>query len=225
MEPILITGCARSGTSMTAGVTDICGAWGGNMSGPNSNNKKGMFENPDVRQNVVKPLLRGMGVDPMGQYPLPSDEQLKAMAEPQAMALKGRVLGIMESQGLGEDRAWFYKGAKMCLVWPLWHMAFPNAKWVIVRRDEDEIINSCNLTGFMRNPGPKGWKGWVEAHVKRFEEMKDAGLQVMEVWPSKMIEGDYSEIKKVMRWLDLFWDEYNVTEFISPSLWNSKGRT
>ena len=36
-DPILITGCARSGTSMIAGVINICGAFGGDMAGPNAN--------------------------------------------------------------------------------------------------------------------------------------------------------------------------------------------
>jgi hypothetical protein len=54
-DPILITGAARSGTSMTAGVINICGAFGGVLSGPNKNNKKGMFENNRIRQDIAKP--------------------------------------------------------------------------------------------------------------------------------------------------------------------------
>ena len=41
-NPIIITGCARSGTSLTAGVINICGAGGGEMSGATIYNKKGM---------------------------------------------------------------------------------------------------------------------------------------------------------------------------------------
>jgi hypothetical protein len=75
-EPILITGCARSGTSMVAGVINRCGAFGGKMSGPNSNNQKGMFENAVIRNSIVKPYLRQIGVDHLGQYPLPNIENL-----------------------------------------------------------------------------------------------------------------------------------------------------
>ena len=32
--------------------------------------------------------------------------------------------------------SWYYKGAKMCLIWPIWHKAFPEAEWIIVRRDD-----------------------------------------------------------------------------------------
>ena len=42
-EPILITGCARSGTSMVAGIINMSGAFGGVMAGPNKNNQKGNF--------------------------------------------------------------------------------------------------------------------------------------------------------------------------------------
>jgi hypothetical protein len=67
--PILITGCARSGTSMTAGIVHICGAFGGRMSGPTPNNRKGMFENEEVRNQIVKPYLSSIGADPLGQKP------------------------------------------------------------------------------------------------------------------------------------------------------------
>ena len=70
-DPILITGAARSGTSMVAGAINICGAFGGNMRGPNKNNEKGMFENVRIVQNLTKPYLRGIGADQLGQYPLP----------------------------------------------------------------------------------------------------------------------------------------------------------
>ena len=44
-QPIIITGCARSGTSMIAGIIHLCGAWKGNTSGPNKYNKKGNYNN------------------------------------------------------------------------------------------------------------------------------------------------------------------------------------
>ena len=79
-RPILVTGCARSGTSMTAGIIDLCEAWGGITSGPNRNNRKGMFENASIRNNLVKPFLANIGADPMGQSPLPDVEKCKLMS-------------------------------------------------------------------------------------------------------------------------------------------------
>ena len=140
-EPILITGCARSGTSLTAGVINYCGAFGGDMSGATRNNKKGMFENSMIRETIIKPILRGVGADPMGQNPLPDIKDFENKPE-LVERTRGKVIATMRAQGLRKQK-WFYKGAKMCLMWNLWHKMFPRAKWVVVRRDDEGIIDSC----------------------------------------------------------------------------------
>jgi hypothetical protein len=217
-KPIFITGCARSGTSMTAGVINICGAWGGNMARANRNNKKGMFENRTVVNEMTKPLLTEIGADPMGQNPLPN---IRDFEEQNSLVWGKRFEDIMRSQGYEDEYRLMYKGAKMCLMWTLWDRAFPNAKWIIVRRRSDDIINSCMRTGFMsRYKDKEGWLFWVREHVKRFREMYESRLQIMEVFPQEMIDGHYTEMESVIEWLGLDWKEKEVKEFISPDLWN-----
>jgi hypothetical protein len=48
-------------------------------------------------------------------------------------------------------------------------------------------------------------------------------LNVKQVWPLRMIEGDFSELKGIIGWLGLEWKEQEVREFIEPKLYNSKG--
>lgn len=214
--PILITGCARSGTSVTAGIFFLCGAFGGKMSGPTRYNKKGMFENAEIRNQVVKPYLKEtLKVDPMGQDPLPDIAKLVPTPN-----LQGVIEGKMKWQGY-RDGPWFYKGAKMCLIWPIWHTAFPKARWVIVRRRDEDIIHSCMKTGFMRAfKTNEGWQGWIDAHKQRFEEMKNAGLDMQEVWPEKFInDQDYTEVRQVVKNLGLRWRETKVKELVSEELW------
>ena len=227
-SPILITGCARSGTSMIAGIINLCGAFGGNMSGPNKNNQKGMFENAAIRNNIVKPYFRQLGVDPMGQFPLPNVDNLLIPSD-----LKTRVEQIMREEGYKEG-PWMYKGAKMCLAWPSWHYAFPNAKWIIVRRRTGDIINSCVHTGFMRAFGRgltqkavgaktenEGWLWWVREHEKRFVEMMNEGLNCKVIWPERMVDGDYQQVKEMVEWLGLEWKS-EVLSFIDPLLYKSR---
>ncbi len=222
--PILITGCARSGTSMTAGIIDICGAFGGRTSGPTKYNKKGMFENGMIRNNIVKPYLRHIGADPLGQDPLPKLSQLVSLRNLREQV----VMHVCAVHGY-KGGHWYYKGAKMCLMWPIWHDAFQDAKWIIVRRSDEGIINSCMKTGFMsRRTTPESWQEWIDTHKARFQEMKEKGLQIREVWPTKFIEGDFSEIQSVIEWLDLEWKDSEVREFIDPTLWsetNGKSNT
>jgi len=228
-SPILLTGCARSGTSLAAGVINTCGAFGGNMSPGNINNRKGMFENSRIRNEIVKPYFRSLGVDSMGQYPLP---EITGMNIPIDWA--DRVQRVITEEGY-EDGPWMYKGAKMALHWPVWNYAFPDAKWIIVRRKTPDIIRSCERTGFMRAfTGKKnqmavgalntneGWLWWVHQHEERFREMIDAGLNVKIVWPERMVEGNYTLMKEAVEWAGLEWNHQAVLDFIEPKLWKSR---
>ena len=69
----------------------------------------------------------------------------------------------------------------------------------------------------------EGWLSWVYVHEARFEHMREAGLQVREVWPHKMVKGSLKEMKEVVEWLELDWREYDVIDFITPALWR-KGK-
>ncbi len=226
--PILITGCARSGTSMVAGIINLRGAFGGKMSGPTSTNAKGMFENARIRNEIVKPYLTSIGVDKMGQYPLPNIEEMVIPT-----GWKRKVEAIIQEEGY-EDGPWMYKGAKMCLHWPIWNYAFPDAKWIIVRRKPSDIINSCLRTGFMsaftrqgnqRAVGAlnswEGWLWWVHQHEDRFREMMNAGLNCKVIWPERMVEGNYQQINEMLEWLGLEWDS-GITDFIEPKLWKAR---
>jgi hypothetical protein len=119
---------------------------------------------------------------------------------------------------------WYYKGAKMCLIWPIFHHAFPDATWVIVRRRIDDNVYSCLRTAFMsayRNAA--GWKRWAEEHHRRFDQMRaHPGLRVYEVWPRKFIRGDFKEVRTVVEQCGLTWNEKKVCEFVDPQLWRGK---
>lgn len=227
-SPILITGCARSGTSMIAGVINICGAFGGNMSGPNRNNQKGMFENHRIRNDVVKSYYRKIEVDSLGQYPLPDVDNLLIPTD-----WRRRVEQIIIQQGYSGG-PWMYKGAKMCQHWPVWHYAFPNAKWIIVRRKTSDIIRSCKKTSFMRafirpenqqkvgvKTEDEGWLWWVRQHEQRFNEMITEGLNAKIIWPERMVNGDYEQMYETIEWLGLEWKS-EVLNFIDPLLWKAR---
>ncbi len=220
-KPILITGAARSGTSITGGIVHKCGAWGGRMQADVFNhNKRAMYENGELRDVLLKPLLSSIGADPKGQNPLPSMATVK---KANSDIWREKILRIISKQGYKDNCIWFYKDAKMCLMYSLWHSAFPNAKWILVRRRDEDIVNSCLRTGFMRAYGEsKGWHRWVLEHEKLFVQMKEDGLDIMEVYPQRMIDGNFTEIKSVIKWLGLTWKEKEVRVSIHPELWSGR---
>lgn len=218
-QPILITGMARSGTSIVAGIVHLCGAFGGKLSGPTRYNQLGLYENRQIRNYLEKKWLVGEGYDTLGQYPLPKIDRCKEVASKMAESWRANVEDIMHKQGYKRG-SWFYKGTKICLMWPIWTEAFPDAKWLIIRRNDEDVIRACLRTGFMRAfHDQSGWRMWVQHHKKRFEEMSDIGLKMKEVWTEKIVRGELKEIKEVIKWLGLNWEEREVTNFVAPSLW------
>ncbi len=218
-DPILITGCARSGTSMIAGIVDLCGAFGGATSGPTPYNAKGMFENETLRNKIIKPYLAHvLGVDPMGQSPLPTPSLIKT--NPYPNDLRKEVLAVFRHEGLEPNQSWYYKGAKMMLIWEIWRDAFPQAQWLVVRRPDDQIIQSCENARFMRKrSGKEGWQDWIDHHKRRWKEMHLA-VNYREVWSDRVVTGDFAEIKSAIEDFGLKWKETTVRNFVDPSLYS-----
>jgi hypothetical protein len=221
--PILITGCGRSGASMIAGVFNICGAFGGGMGKDDT-----YFENVRVRENVVMPYLRSIAADPFGQYPLPNTGSLPIPAN-----WSNQVMNQMRMDGYNGG-LWMYKESCISLIWPVWHYAFPNAKWIIVRRRTGDIIHSCMKTEFMRAFGNvenqqavkvtsefNGWLWWVHQHEQRFIEMITEGLNCRVIWPARFERGDYQQMYEAIEWLGLRWKSKALT-FIDPKLIKSR---
>lgn len=169
---IIVTGAARSGTSLTTRILQAHGCHLGST-------VNGLYENTDVRDGVVKRYLRSIGADPLGQSILPDTDNL---------AYVPGWRKTVERHFRAFPKPWAYKCAKATLIWPVWHEAFPDAKWIIVRRNKRSIAASCLRSGFMCHYRDiAGWEWWVEEHEKRFDAMKAAGLDIVEVWPRDYI--------------------------------------
>lgn len=222
-SPIIVTGIPRSGTSIIAGTFVKCGAFGGIMTG-----KRGLYENDEIRDKVVKPYLTDTGVDKLGQYPLPDTG---SMLIPRNW--EERIAGIIKQQGYPGGN-WLYKDSRASLIWPVFHYAFPNAKWVLVRRKTGDIIQSCVKTAYMsafkkeegwRKVGAENeeqaWLWWIHEYEKRFVEMIEAGINVKVIWPERMVYGDYGQLYETMDWLGLNWNK-EIFNFVEPLLWTSR---
>lgn len=210
-SPILITGAARSGSGMIAGVINQCGAFGGIMT-----NKRGLYENDIIRETIVKPYLKNTGSDEQGQRILPDTS---AIIIPRNW--KKQIEEVILNEGY-TGGPWMYKDARSALLWPVWHYAFPNAKWIIVRRRTGDIIQSCLKTAYMNAyETEEGWLSWVHEYETRFIEMMTEGLNCKVIWPERMVHGDYQQLYETLDWLGLNWKN-NILNFIDPLLWTSR---
>lgn len=171
---ILVTGCARSGTSVTTHILKNLGAYLGRDDDVNE-----FYENTAIREGVVKPHLASLGADPRGQGVLPSIGDVAP--------LDGLREAVEMRFAFGAE-PFAYKDAKLSLVWPAWAEAFPHARWVVVRRERDEIVDSCIRTHFMDHWGDDrdAWGRWVDANNERLDQVVGE-LGAVEVWPREFM--------------------------------------
>lgn len=218
--PIFITGIQRSGTSLIARITNYSGAFAGHVSS--------MYENVYVK-DLIDFYYSQLKVPASGQYPLLDTTELLI-----PVVWQSKVQEILKYEKYDSSRPWMLKGFRLSQMWPVWHYAFPNAKWIIVRRRTGDIVNSCMKTDYMDafkdknnqsligvSNESEGWKWWIHYHEKLFVEMIENGLNCKVVWPDRMVNGDYSQIIETLDWLGLHWDS-SIINIIDPLLWHSK---
>ena len=225
-HPIFVTGAARSGTSMVAQLLHEAGAWVGTTEPGSEENPQGFFENRLLRDGLMKSLLAINGYDHLGVDPLPpidfsTDFNLKALAD--------RLLFDDGYVRLPDGAPWLFKDAKLLLTWRMWHKAYPDARWVLVRRDRDEIIDSCCRSKFMNRPqyGERNrdfWSNWVDEYLLRMEDLKKH-IDYMEVDTNQLLDGNYCTIKDAISMCGLSYSDLNVKSVICPEYWGPDKET
>jgi hypothetical protein len=214
-QPIFITGVERSGSSLIAKIFDICHAHVG----------------------VVSTMYENLGVKLLMDSYLHENNNGSLFIETKSLNIpvdwNEKVMKLIISSGY-EDGPWLCKGSRMIQMWPVWHYAFPNARWIIVRRKTPDIIQSCMKTGYMKifkdpvnwekamvNSEEEGWLWWIHQYEKKFVEMIEAGVNCKQVWPERMVHGDYQQVYETLEWLGLKWNS-KIVETIDPMLIKSR---
>jgi len=188
--PILVSGLPRSGTSIIASAFHKCGAQVGNIV-----TSRGLFENKELQDNIFNPILKQLQADIEGQFPLPNPLYVDYL---RAEELLRNIQVWAVHQIIDIEQAWMIKDHRLILLWQVFHKAFPEAHWIIVRRDSAAILESCIKTGYMTafdnrsmvdavgvDSMVDGWKWWIEQYIERFNMMDLAGLDTHYIWPEK----------------------------------------
>lgn len=215
-QPIFITGADRSGSTLIAKILQICGVF----TGVTSN----MLENLELREMCKEYLFQNKR---NGEF------MVETMDLQIPVGWHQKVKGILGCESCSK-KVWFFKSAQLAQMWPVWHYAYPNARWIIVRRRTGDIIQSCVKTGYMtmfKDPKnwekicvtneEEAWKWWVHQYEKKFVEMIEAGVNCKIIWPERMVVGDYQQIYEMLEWLGLQWTP-KIVETIDPMLIKSR---
>lgn len=192
--PILIAGCPRSGTSLTAHTLRIAGAWVGRVNS--------LCEHVALKNQILKPMLRAGGMD---------DRALTSFADVEGDPdrLRAQVEGELEREGYDGGR-WMFKDVKLVFCWPTWALAFPNAIWVTVWRRPPDIVASFERWGLSGVPGFDG------ETVIREHQARAIDIPAHRLWPSQLVEGESCAYQRLCRHAGLAWDQDAVDALIDP---------
>lgn len=209
-QPIFITGAERSGSSLVARIITMSG-------GVFTGYLNGMYENWKLKR-----LCQNVPLDFSTTFPFP---QVKTIPTD----WKQQVEDCLIKQGK-RNGVWMFKESYLTRTWQIWHHHYPNAKWIIVRRKPTEIVNSCMKTQWMRlmknqdtrkalgfETEEQAWQWWIHQYEEQWVKMIEAGLNCKVIWPDRMVDGDYSQIKETLDWLGLRWNS-KIIETIDPLL-------
>ena len=203
---------------MVAGLLKCSGAWTGNTIAADGSNPKGYFEHQIIREHVIKKVLTALGSDPLGVSSLPP---LQASLE--INGLRGSLHTIISREGYGGAVPWLYKDAKLSLIWPAFHKAFPEAQWVVVRRDPEQIIASCMRTPFMQQHSldKTFWVRFVEAYLRRLRSLTDTISGAITLDADPILNGEFADLSMAIHSCGLEFNANVVADFVSPEYWHA----
>lgn len=206
VDPILIMAMPRSGSSMTAGIFAQHGVWVGPHSRDPRRNTKGSFEGKAIRNAVINTFGRGhVGAGmPCGQVP----------------GFRARVEEAIASEGY-EGGPWLWKGSAM--YWRAWY-EFPDAKWVVCRRDEKASIASALAPPYVygKSCTADEAKRIVRAHTAELDKIVQQ-FDAPEVDTEAVAHGDFLTIELALKRCGIEPDRSKIEGFIDPTMWHYRG--
>lgn len=188
--PLLITGCPRSGTSLTAAVFAATGFWEGKTTRNH--------ENAEIKSRVVKPVLEKGGMDRAA---------LTSFADCDASPywIRRNVVGVLKAQGYSGG-PWLFKDVKLVFQWRAWAEAFPGAQWVTVWRPPTAIVESIRERWAMTDRYDFDAEAVVREHHSRAREIaRELDLSVP-LFPNGLIRGDAKPYQRVAERMGVGWD-------------------
>lgn len=189
LEPIVILGIPRSGSSMTAGIFAIHGVWVGKCREPDRFNPSGYFENLDIKKILI---------DRWGKL-----AQTNRAAIPQE--------GFIDQiRALKPGNPWLAKHSSM--YWRAWNEFCP--KYVCVRRSLDGVIGSNRQVNFLGTQDENQMRVIIAAHNYCMDLSKGVNVYVDEV-----INGNYQSLRRAFKHCGIPFDRTRTEEFVNPTLW------
>jgi len=197
---------------MTAAILAACGCWVGRVRS-SQDVKKCSYENIVV-EGLMRKAQVAMGLNPDSHSHLPE----RAAELPLCVWLEGHITREFQYQGW-RGEPWMVKSSALAFVWPIWNRSWPNAKWVVVRRDTVGLVRSVMSTWSMTGrSGAEAWMEWAEWHDRELSRLESEVKYAHELWPTKFCsQGDFREVQMLVETVGLKWNAEAVRELFKKT--------
>ena len=140
--------------------------------------------------------------------------------------LKDQVMESLWTEGW-RGETWFYKDHRILFSWKSWLEAFPEAIFILVRRNEIAIMESCLATTYVRRKvglqSKLGWILWIRKYLARIWEIEKETTRWREIWPASFIcSSNCDSVKGLIEELGLNWNSEDYDKVVHPNLWRPK---
>lgn len=216
-QMVFVATCPRSGSSMDCGIMEICGAFGGDTMGVVPANEKGIFENRGLNVLAMAPIFDRLGIrNPKGLLTI--HKMGGAPAELFDWLRQDLAYGL-NRQGYTGGVA-YYKSGIYTFFFDRINEVFPDAVWVLPKRDREGVFASTKRIRPMQ-PQQQIVEE-IDAYMEMYGHIQQAAQgRVFTVDNDAVVKGDHSTIKAVVDHLGLEWKPDEVKAFIDKDAWGN----
>lgn len=187
MKPIILLSMPRSGSSMVAGLFANHGLWTGTLEKPNHLNPKGFFENVLIKRFLIQKYGHIVRKEVNPSYYSGFENDIK---------------NLLKKDGLKGEQ-WMYKVS--ALYYEPFKIGFPEAKFIVVRRNLDSMRKSQEKTGMRISELS------LQKHLNIMSKVSNKENVVIY---DDIINGNFEGLKKAIEYCGLVYGQSIVDNFV-----------
>lgn len=195
--PILIVSMPRSGSSLLSHILFNEGVQVGDCKKGDEYNKYGYYENIIIRNILIK-YLNKHDVNNLKKkfQPINLLEDYKDFNR--------KVYRAIKKNGIVKNKPWLFKEPKIALCWNLFKKYYPDAKWILLYRNKEQVLSSYNNAKFMDAYNTKeDWYNYMNVWDENMKLIKDECKNVYEFNIESIFENKIDDINKLFDFIGI----------------------
>jgi hypothetical protein len=196
-DPILIVSAPRSGSSLLAYILNKEGIQVGITKAGDKYNVNGYFENIRIRNLMIK-YLKENDKQKLGKkfQPINIRSDFKNFNR--------KMYRVLRQDKFDKNKNWLIKDPKLTLCWNIFNKEYPNAKWILLYRNQNDIMSSYKKTEFMDAYNTEDdWKKYLNCFYENMNSIKLECKNVFEFDIKNIFENNINEINKLFEFIGI----------------------